>query len=58
MYLRSLTRAIFLNFMFEEYHSKFISIKSINVILKSYLFIIAVTSGNYATLALRKDKQF
>lgn len=52
-----LQRAIFINFMFEEFHSKFISIKSINVILKSYVFIIAVTYCNCATLALRKDKQ-
>lgn len=35
---------------------KFTSIKSINVILESYVFITAVTYYNYATLALRKDK--
>lgn len=52
-----LQRAILINFMFEEIHSKFISIKSINAILESYVFIIAVTYCNYAILALRKDKQ-
>lgn len=40
----------------EKISWKFTSIKSINVILESYVFIIAVTYYNYATLALRKDK--
>lgn len=46
--------------MFEEknVHFKFTSIKSINDILESYVFIITVTYSNYATLALKKDKQF
>lgn len=42
----------------KKIHSKFTSIKSVNVILESYVLIIAVTYCNYATLTLKKDKQF